>query len=307
MGTTHRGTAGGPNGTAPALRTAARETDALEASSRTDGQAQRALPGTVRNPEDDRAPAGHGSAKPATTRDCEPARTGSELEAAVDDAMHAVIAYWATRQREFAPQASEQFVSFVDPAYLYGKEPLLSPEAIGAMFTEWLLFEYPLPDGMTPVEAYASKPPITASGDTLRIVRDIARTQFFSRFAILYKDQASGIATLRDVQTGRRYDVYDPHLCQTERWRTGTIGERLVRIDGAWAPVAPIRLYDRAAPEGTKLDGPGCFHPEDILRKPEAEHASFYLRLLRDIVGMEGRYRRTATMPGRPRPRTDAR
>lgn len=254
-----------------------------------------------------RAPVGQGSAKPAAPTDCKPPRTSHELAAAVHDAVHEITVYWADRQHEFAPQASEHFVSFVDPAYLYGEEPLLSPEVIGTIFTEWLLFEYVLPNGMTPVEAFASKPPVAASADTRRIVRGIARTQFFSRFAILYKDQATKIATLRDVQTGRRYDVYDPRLCQTERWRTGTIGERLVHIDGTWTPVAPIRLYDRAAAEEATPDGPGCFHPEDILRKPEAEHASFYLRLLRDIVGIEGRYRHTTTMPASPDPSDGAR
>ena len=64
-----------------------------------------------------------------------------------------------------------------------------------------------------------------------------------------------------------------------------------------WVPLANTRLYDRAAPADTALDGPGFFHPEDRVRKPEAEHASFYLRLVRDIIGIDGRYRHTATIP----------
>lgn len=219
----------------------------------------------------------------------------------------AVARYWAIRKQELLADAASAFISFVEPAFLYDMPPFIEPDSFNVMFTEWMLFEYPFRNGRTPLEEYAAHPPAGAKALHLDHVRQICETQIFSRFIIHDKDARSGMAALEDIQTARRYDVYDPELCKRARWRSGTIGERIACVDGLWVPIANTRLYDRAAPADTALDGPGFFHPEDRVRKPEAEHASFYLRLVRDIIGIDGRYRHTATIPPDEEQRTRTR
>lgn len=236
-----------------------------------------------------------------TSRDVQAGRTKwtsrADQVALLTQDLNELLRYWTARKQDLLPAAGEQFISFVDPAFLYGVPPLIGPDDFSIMFTEWMLFEYIHLTKGTPAELYVSQLAEGIGPDRLARLRQVTTTQLFSRFIIREKDQASGMAVLEDVQTSRRYDVFDPALCANERWSTGTIGERIACVDGLWLPVGLVRLYDRASPETTAIDGPGFFHPEDRSRKPEAEHASFYLRLVRDTIGIDGRYRHTATIP----------
>lgn len=206
----------------------------------------------------------------------------------------AMATYWATRKHEFLWLAGDLFVGFVDPACRYGEEPLTTDEQLNAIFTEWVLYEFPFYDGRTLLKEYLVHPPHAADERDRALLEQVARTQFFSRFEIRAKDRSTGMCTLVDVQTARRYDVLDPHICTNDRWQTGTIARRIACVRGTWLPVGQTVFYDRAAPHETASDGPGCFHPEDRIRKPWAEQAGFYLRLVRDILGIDGRYRATS-------------
>lgn len=210
--------------------------------------------------------------------------------------INAMARYWEDRKLEFLEPANELFMAFVDPAFRYGEEPYVGHDEFSMFFTEWVLFEFAFLERRTPLEEYAAHPP--AGTEPARVARlgEIARSQFFSRFAILDKDPATETVVLSDVVTRRRYDVCDPVTCLQPRWRDGTIGVRIACADGAWHAVGQAHLYDRALPEHTDRDGPGFFHEEDRLIRPEAEHMGFYLRLLRDTVGIEGRYRHTASI-----------
>ena len=90
-------------------------------------------------------------------------------------------------------------------------------------------------------------------------------------------------------RTGRVYEVLDSHLCANGRWRDGTIAERLACVEGVWQVVGRARLYDRATPEQTAHDGPGEAHPEDR-GDPYLRDASYFVRLVRDVMGLGGRF-----------------
>lgn len=219
-------------------------------------------------------------------------------EKTVEGAIDRAGRYWRERRDGIVGEAGAVFMGFVEPALLYGEAPALPREALSLMFTEWLVFEYPAMEGATPFAWCAAHP--EELGRDLpeaerRCLGEVARTQFFSRFEILDKDAESGTVTLRDVCDGRRYDAYSPYVCAKEGWRRGTVAERIARFDGLWYDVGRVHLYDRAPLGETGPDGPGMFHPEDRERRPEAERAGFYLRLVRDVIGIEGRYRETAT------------
>ena len=212
--------------------------------------------------------------------------------------------YWMLRKFTFLEWTSTLFMSIVDPVPAHGPLPDLRFQQLSNMaFTEWLLFECELRDGMTPLELYLAEPPRSLGEDSAARLRQVAETQFFSRFEILSKDRAAGVAALRDVRDGRRYDVADPRVCEIERWRDGTIAERIAHVDGAWTFVGQMHLYDVAPASETAVDGPGELHPEDGDEHWYLEPAGYFLRLVRDVMGAGGRYSETmrAVAPDGPR------
>ena len=51
-----------------------------------------------------------------------------------------------------------------------------------------------------------------------------------------------------------------------------------------------LYLYDIARLSDTAVDGPGAVHPEDLQDGFDTSCISFFLRLVRDIMGAQGRY-----------------
>ncbi|OUP09211.1 hypothetical protein [Collinsella sp. An2] len=234
--------------------------------------------------------------RPATG---EPGDSLEERRKLLDDVTHSIDAaadYWATRKEEFLWLAGELYLGFVDPAMFYGEEPFFEQDMFNLLFTEWTLFEFPFYKGLTPLQEYAAHPPVDASPQDVRWMREVMDAQFFSRFEIRHKEPASGMTTLVDVCTSKRYDVFDEVLCNVDRWKSGTIAMRIARVGDLWLHVGKVHLYDRAEAHFTAVDGPGAFHPEDRINKPWAEQAGFYLRLIRDLIGLDGRYRATTKL-----------
>lgn len=204
--------------------------------------------------------------------------------------------YWGERKEGWRDDAADEFERIVMPACLRDPDPdFRQIQLINMCFTEWVLFERPLREGKTPLRLYIDARPDGASEQMLDRLGQIDATQFFSRFAILDKDVERGRAVLRDVRTDRVYEVFDEALCLNPRWRNGTISERIARVAGSWHVVGQVHLYDRAAPEMTSADGPGDVHPDD-LRADEMRAVGFFLRLTRDVLGLDGRYAHTLSV-----------
>lgn len=201
-----------------------------------------------------------------------------------------MCAYWIARKLDWRSKASEEFERLVCPQAFFELNPGRARlDAVNLCFTEWALFERPLRQGRTPLQLYVDHAPDGVDTATVARLRQVEQTQFFSRFAILSKDGESGMARLRDVRTDRVYEVLDPYLCANGRWRDGTIAERLACVEGVWQVVGRARLYDRATPEQTAHDGPGEAHPEDR-GDPYLRDASYFVRLVRDVMGLGGRF-----------------
>lgn len=217
----------------------------------------------------------------------------------VDRAVTVMAEHWIGRKWEFLAQANEEFSAFVDPAAYY-RDCLSDREAafLSACFTEWVLFDRPLFRGATPLRAFIEHPVGDVSEDDLDCLRQIERTHFVTRFAIGRKHADAGTVEVRDVRTGLRYLVLDPHLCGVDRWRDGSISMRVACVDDVWQTVGRVHLYDRAPPGAYGQDGPGEVHPEDLVLRPEVASAGFYLRLLRDVIGFEGRYHQSSVFVG---------
>ena len=193
--------------------------------------------------------------------------------------------YWGERREGWRDAAADEFERIVMPACLYGPEQdFRRPQMVNMCFTEWVLFERPLREGKTPLQLYVETPPEGTLESTVDHLRQIDETQFFARFAILDKDPETSRAMLLDGA-----------LCKNARWRNGTIAERIACVDGLWQVVGQVHLYDRADPDATRVDGPGALHPDD-LRAEDMCDAGLFLRLVRDVLGVDGRYAPTLSM-----------
>lgn len=199
--------------------------------------------------------------------------------------------YWGARKARWIDAASSEFEEYVHPFAMRMRSPLPRYLAMtNIYFTEWALFERPLIDGRTPLQLYIEQSARTLPEDSLDRMRQVERTQFFSRFSIVEKDVPSSSVRLVDVWTGSAYEVLDPVICSTERWREGTIAERIACVDGIWCPVGQARLYD-CAPVGQSIQD-DLGEPRDVGAQGE-EAGSYYLHLLRDVIGVDGRFSNT--------------
>ena len=213
---------------------------------------------------------------------------------AVEREIAGMAAYWGRRKMGWLDAASEEFDELVEPFTFHVMDVTpLEIQAVNRFFTEWVLFERPMCGDRTPLEIYIDRRPDGVPAEAFRRLRQVADTHLFSRFAILGKDTESDMVTLRDVRTGRCYEVCDPCICAQDRWSDGTIAMRIAQVDGLWQAVGQTHLYDVAKPELTAADGPGAVHPEDRGGELNTEAMSFYLRLLRDVIGISGRYTST--------------
>lgn len=176
--------------------------------------------------------------------------------------------FWMLRKFQFLEPAREQFEIIVDPWLSYCEEPSQNEiMAYNMAFTDWLLFERPYYHDKTLLELYVDEPPTSLSPASLRRLEQV-----------------------RDTRTDRRFDVYDPHIVQKEHWRDGAIAVRLACVDDVWLTAGQLYLYDIARLSDTAVDGPGAVHPEDLEDGFDTSCISFFLRLVRDTMGAQGRY-----------------
>lgn len=197
-------------------------------------------------------------------------------------------------------EASGEFDSCVDPAVCYEPSPTESDLVVASMcYFEWLVFERPMREGKTPLQVLADDPPEDFPAQMVGVLRQVAQTQFFSRFAIEKKDLPTCMAKLVDVRSGQGYEVLARHLCEVDRWKEGTIGMRIACVDGLWQDTGKVSLYDRCPPRPVDENSAGEIHPGDI-ELPEAAQRSYYLRLVRDLIGVDGRFRSSARYVGGP-------
>lgn len=214
-----------------------------------------------------------------------------ELLEDVERDVDAMAFYWMLRKFQYLERVSREFSVIVQPRVLYSDSPARADIVrMNLAMTEWFLFERPYERGRTPLQLFVSRKPKGTPPERLDRLRQVARTQFFSRFSICDKDPATDVCVLRDTVTDRRYDVCDQHICEVERWCDGVIALRIARVDGIWQNVGGMYLYDVAPHAETAPDGPGAVHPEDADLAGFWHQAGLYLRLIRDLLGADGRY-----------------
>lgn len=182
-----------------------------------------------------------------------------QLESAVEDELFRFAHYWLLRKFQFVDAARDEFEDFVEPVVWYEEHPSLERvEACNMAFTEWVLFEWKYERGKTLLELYLERRGEILSTQTRDRLRQVAETQYFSRFKIAWKDAETGILALVDERTGKRYDVVDSSAVEVEHWNDGVLAERIARVEGTWVCVGQLHLYDVAPSIAVRSGGPGA-------------------------------------------------
>lgn len=172
----------------------------------------------------------------------------------VEDDVYSVYERWADRSAAYTRRARREFERAVDPLAFHLERPSLrSLMCVNLAFTEWFLFEFRLSGGLTPVEMTAGHPPAEMPVDRCLRLGEVARTQFFSLFAIREKLPESGEVRLLDLRGGGEYLVQAGELCRMRNWRRGAVMLRIARVGGQWIYVGRTLFYDRAPVAATRL------------------------------------------------------
>ena len=207
----------------------------------------------------------------------------------VEADVFSVFARWADRGAPYFADAQDLFEQYVRPLAELSPAPRVDDLVqMNLAFTEWFLFEYKVCGGHTPVELSAGA--LDDAGDEQdandRAIRlgQVADTQRFSQFAIEVADEATGNVCLRDLMGEGRIELHRPEIVEHRRWRRGIISLRVAEVDGTFVEVGKTRLYDRAPEHG------GAWGLEPTRLRPGPGTGSFFLDLLREVIGEDGWY-----------------
>lgn len=138
------------------------------------------------------------------------------------------------------------FQEMVDPEP-YRKESPSAGDIIqcNMCFSEWVLFDFDLGDGLTPLRRAAMSDPTLS---------EFADTQFYSLFWVLEQDWKHSVSLLRDRLTHEDFLVHDKGLARNTRWAKGQLGSRLACVDGEWRFAGQVHMHDNA---------PSCPEPHE--------------------------------------------
>lgn len=236
-----------------------------------------------------------------------------------------VVDFWQAKCHRFLRMANDEFLGVVNPALAYDDEPNQQQvRCLSLCFTEWLLFERSVSTAGTLLNQYINLKPPLATIQAIKRLGKVRDTQFFARFNVLERDAEQGLVLLRDDHTELEYLVYDTSLARFHPWSESVIAERIAKVNNAWIYIGKTRFVDRASRSAktprtvnatlaftawqygesstscqtdmstSKGDlAPGSLEGmpvwKDMTIKP-----TFYLRMLRDVLGMDGRFSREA-------------
>jgi hypothetical protein len=141
-------------------------------------------------------------------------------------------------------------------------------DAISALFSEWLIFDFEIPSGKTFVAMYSLKNPDNLSREELDELRQIIETQHFDLFEIQSLKRGEWIKTF-GIFIGKEYHIHD-HKGSLSFPSNGTFSGRLAKVDGIYQLIGsdPVYFPVISTPRMKKFyinTKPKNFSPKDIL------------------------------------------
>ncbi len=151
-----------------------------------------------------------------------------------------VIDYFTSRG-DYEERAFDRFFNAVEPSDELMDDEDGSYDFFRA-FGEWFVFDCMLDNGRTPLEHYVLCAPMKADPAFIEMLRQSAKTRFFSVFWIRGVDEAAKVVTLEDAADGKTYPVHEEGLANLLSAKpAGVIGAHLVCVADEWrCPFGPI-------------------------------------------------------------------
>ena len=187
--------------------------------------------------------------------------------------------------RKFLEDAWDEFCALtdIDESSMETEDDRLF---IHSVFSEWVLFDYDIHRGKTPLEKFVTWPPRDCGSNVISTYTQAAATNFTSTFHILGYDEAAHKATLENVADGLVYRVFDPSFMQDLASEAsdgspagplrGLLCARIMRIRGTWMFAGNLISYTDDEPT-----------PEELaaMRDQEGEHGDEFVELVRVVYG----------------------
>ena len=155
-----------------------------------------------------------------------------------------------------------------------------------SVFSEWVLFDYDIHRGKTPLEKFVTWPPAGVGANVISTYAQAATTNFTSTFHVLGYDEMTHKATLENVADGLIYRVLDPNFLRDlspegpDGVPSGKVGgmlcARIMRIRGTWMFAGNLLSYTETEPTPEELA---------LMRDTEDEHGDVFVEVVRTIYG----------------------
>ena len=162
-----------------------------------------------------------------------------------------VIDYYLEHYQHLGEDASRLFAKTISPDL---SAPPEVQERLGALFAEWFIFDYQLPNGRTPLQDYVLENPEQQSNSVIRRFKESVETQVAADFWISKVNAAAGLLELEAVEGGKTYFVYDWTLSKELDGTEGMLGMRIIQVEGRWVTAGNPIYYLPAKPTDRAKD-----------------------------------------------------
>lgn len=145
-----------------------------------------------------------------------------------------------------------------------------------SLFYEWVLFDYDIHGGKTPLEKFVTWPPAGCGTNVLSLYAQAATSQFTSSFRVVGYNEDTHKVSLENVADGIVYRVLDRTYPDTFPTDHGLLTARIMRIRGTWLFAGSVIDYQKAEPT-----------PEELaeMRQENGEHNEDFCEVLNSIYG----------------------
>ena len=143
--------------------------------------------------------------------------------------MSLILRHFNEEHPEIVDRADTEFYEYVEADL-----DEISDFKLNQLFSEWFVFDFKLKTGKSPLETYVHRNPDQLNKEELRDMRAAGKTEFTSTFHVGSVDHEKYEIELIDMETGKKYLVYDLAGSRQLEGDDGLLAVRIYRIQGKW-------------------------------------------------------------------------
>ena len=151
-----------------------------------------------------------------------------------------VVEYYTKTQPGLITIASQEFMDYVQPA---ADLPYQQRQQLPELMVEWFVFDYLLPNGLTPLQEYIKLNPDRQTRTVMRRLEEAESTQFATDFWLEEAVADQSLLVLQPFGSQTQYRVLERLGSRQLDGRTGAIGVRLTKIEDEWSIAGNFVYY----------------------------------------------------------------